>query len=232
MVGASSSQILQQQHLPHAKLAVSSSSSMKPHHAHHVHTDGKHHMSPGGPVVGASNKHPQHLQSGGVHGAKLGSELSNVLGGGSGSSHLLPHMKHQHQRPPQGGGMHGNPNSDPSKQHRHHHKLHARVSDPHLNHSYDQLQKGIKRPHSDENLDRKRLKLESSSSLGLPSLPPLPPLPADPPPPPPPSVSSTTHPPLPLMGIETTPSLPPLPPPLPSSNPDESPPPPPPPPNH
>ena len=228
MVGTSSSQ---SQHLPHGKLAVSASLlSTKPHHTHH--TDGKHHVMPG-MSAGASNKHPHLLQSG-IHGAKSGSELSNALGGGSG--HLPLHMKHQ--RPPQGGGMHGNPNSDPSK-HRHHHKLHTRVSDPHLNHSYDQ-QKGIKRPHAEENPERKRLKLEPS--LCLPLLPPLPPYSADPPPPPPPSSMSmsgtgmgvstnATLPPLPLMGIEM-PAVPPLPPPLPLSNPDESPPPPPPPPNH
>ena len=226
VMGASSSQ---SQHWPHTKLAVSASmSSTKPHHAHY--TDGKKHVVTGMPA-GASIKHSHQLSSG-IHGAKSGNELSNILGGGS-SGHLLPHMKHQ--RPPQGGGIHGNSNSDPSK-HRHHHKLHARLSDPHLNHSYDQ-QKGIKRPHSEENLDRKRLKLEPS--FGLPSLPPLPPLPSDPPPPPPPSslssgtsmgVSTNMLPPLPLMGGEPPP-LPPLPPPLPLSNPDESPPPPPPP-NH
>ena len=224
--------VSQSQHLAHTKLAsLASVSSTKPHHVHH--TDGKHHVT-SGMSTGASNKYLHQSQSG-IHGAKSATELSNALVGGSGH---LPHMKHQ--RPPQGGGMHMNPSSDVSSKHRHH-KLHTRVSDPHLNHSYEQ-QRGIKRPHSEENIDRKRLKLDPSgmSSFGLPSLPPLPPLPADPPPPPPPSsVSGTglvvstnaTLPPLPLMGSGPL-RQPPLPPPLPLSNPDESPPPPPPPPNH
>lgn len=212
---------------PHAKLTAMIST--KHHHAYH--SDGKLHMQ-SGQLLGASNKYV-HQSPSGIHGMKPGSELSNALTVGGGGGGQLLHSKHQ--RLPQSGGMHIGQNSDLLK-HRHH-KPHARVTDPYLNHSFQQ-QRGTKRPHGEENHDRKRLKLELSGnpSSGLPSLPPLPPYKVDPPPPPPPSSSVTSTkavlPPLPSMGSELPAPLPPLPPPLPLSTPDESPPPPPPPPNH
>ena len=224
---------------------------------HKLHPSQHPHQSKSGSVtmaMGTSSSHPQHLQNPKMSMSSAKPHPPYHSDGGKHHAHQLQvqGLQHQqnthlgggafvkHQRPSQPTGAHHS--SSEALKHRHH-KVHGRPSDHHLNHTYDQQHRGIKRPHSEESFDRKRLKYDAGAGGGFStsvlSLPPLPPFPAEPPPPPPPSTGTGDVPSISSLGNLSLPPLPPmedeqppLPPPLPSSNPYDSPPPPPPPPNH